>query len=552
MGQGHSLICPSLAYNPHFKSISISGRSVAISTRRAEVSKAFETIVILDFGSQYTQLIARRIREVGVYCEIHPFNVGMDTLRGVHPKGIILSGGPSSVYEDGAPHCDRQILELGVPVLGICYGLQLLSYFLGGRVEPSSRREYGAATVNLTGEREQSRLLAGLSDGFPVWMSHGDHVTVAPPGFEVVATTENALGAVEAPQRGWYGLQFHPEVAHTPDGRLILSNFVRGICECQGDWSAASFIDAAVARIRQQIGEGHAVCGLSGGVDSSVAAALVSRAIGDRLTCLFVDNGLLRKDEFSKVLKAFREYGKLNVKGIAAGERFLGALKGVEDPERKRKIIGTTFIDVFQEEANRLGQIDFLVQGTLYPDVIESQSVKGPSAVIKSHHNVGGLPEKMHLRLVEPLRELFKDEVRQVGRELGLPAPLIDRQPFPGPGLAIRIPGAIEPDDLLLLQESDNIVMEEIRNSGLYGELWQSFAVLLPIRTVGVMGDQRTYERVIAVRAVKSVDGMTADWARLPYEVLETISRRIVSEVRGVNRVVYDISSKPPSTIEWE
>lgn len=552
MGQGDSLICPSLAYNPLFKSISISGRSDAISTRRAEVSKAFETIVILDFGSQYTQLIARRIREVGVYCEIHPFNVGMDTLRGVDPKGIILSGGPSSVYEDGAPHCDRQILELGVPVLGICYGLQLLSYFLGGRVEPSSRREYGAATVNLTGEREQSRLLAGLSDGFPVWMSHGDHVTVAPPGFEVVATTENALGAVEAPQRGWYGLQFHPEVAHTPDGRLILSNFVRGICECQGDWTAASFIDAAVARIRQQIGEGHAVCGLSGGVDSSVAAALVSRAIGDRLTCLFVDNGLLRKDEFSKVLKAFREYGKLNVKGIAAGERFLGALKGVEDPERKRKIIGTTFIDVFQEEANRLGQIDFLVQGTLYPDVIESQSVKGPSAVIKSHHNVGGLPEKMHLRLVEPLRELFKDEVRQVGRELGLPAPLIDRQPFPGPGLAIRIPGAIEPDDLLLLQESDNIVMEEIRNSGLYGELWQSFAVLLPIRTVGVMGDQRTYERVIAVRAVKSVDGMTADWARLPYEVLETISRRIVSEVRGVNRVVYDISSKPPSTIEWE
>lgn len=552
MGQGDSLICPSLAYNPLFKSISISGRSDAISTRRAEVSKAFETIVILDFGSQYTQLIARRIREVGVYCEIHPFNVGMDTLRGVDPKGIILSGGPSSVYEDGAPHCDRQILELGVPVLGICYGLQLLSYFLGGRVEPSSRREYGAATVNLTGEREQSRLLAGLSDGFPVWMSHGDHVTVAPPGFEVVATTDNALGAVEAPQRGWYGLQFHPEVAHTPDGRLILSNFVRGICECQGDWTAASFIDAAVARIRQQIGEGHAVCGLSGGVDSSVAAALVSRAIGDRLTCLFVDNGLLRKDEFSKVLKAFREYGKLNVKGIAAGERFLGALKGVEDPERKRKIIGTTFIDVFQEEANRLGQIDFLVQGTLYPDVIESQSVKGPSAVIKSHHNVGGLPEKMHLRLVEPLRELFKDEVRQVGRELGLPAPLIDRQPFPGPGLAIRIPGAIEPDDLLLLQESDNIVMEEIRNSGLYGELWQSFAVLLPIRTVGVMGDQRTYERVIAVRAVKSVDGMTADWARLPYEVLETISRRIVSEVRGVNRVVYDISSKPPSTIEWE
>ncbi|MFM8395081.1 MAG: glutamine-hydrolyzing GMP synthase, partial [Acidobacteriota bacterium] len=348
------------------------------------------------------------------------------------------------------------------------------------------------------------------------------------------------------------GLQFHPEVAHTPDGRLILENFVRGVCGCHGDWTAASFIEAAVERIREQIGDGHAVCGLSGGVDSSVAAALVSRAIGDRLTCLFVDNGLLRKDEFSKVLEAFRAYGKLNVKGIPAAERFLGALSGVEDPERKRKIIGTTFIDVFQEEAARLGQIDYLVQGTLYPDVIESQSVKGPSAVIKSHHNVGGLPEKMHLRLVEPLRELFKDEVRKVGRELGLPAPLIDRQPFPGPGLAIRILGPIEPDDLFLLQESDNIVMEEIRKSGLYGEIWQAFAVLLPIRTVGVMGDQRTYERVIAIRAVKSVDGMTADWARLPYDLLESISRRIVSEVRGVNRVVYDISSKPPSTIEWE
>ncbi|MFN7622399.1 MAG: glutamine-hydrolyzing GMP synthase, partial [Acidobacteriota bacterium] len=353
------------------------------------MSKAFETIIILDFGSQYTQLIARRIREVGVYCEIHPYNAQPETLRAIQPKGIILSGGPSSVYEEGAPHCSRDVLELGVPVLGICYGLQLLSYFLGGRVEPSSRREYGAATVNLTG---QSRLLAGLADGFPVWMSHGDHVTVAPPGFEVVATTDNALGAVEAPDRAWYGLQFHPEVAHTPDGRQILENFVRGVCGCHGDWTAASFIEAAVERIREQIGDGHAVCGLSGGVDSSVAAALVSRAIGDRLTCLFVDNGLLRKDEFGKVLEAFREYGKLNVKGIAAGERFLGALSGVEDPERKRKIIGTTFIDVFQEEAARLGQIDFLVQGTLYPDVIESQSVKGPSAVIKSHHNVGGLP----------------------------------------------------------------------------------------------------------------------------------------------------------------
>jgi GMP synthase (glutamine-hydrolysing) len=520
-----------------------------LAIRSAQVSKAFETIVILDFGSQYTQLIARRIRESGVYCEIHPYTIDPQTIRQLGPKGIILSGGPSSVYETDAPHCQREILDLGVPVLGICYGLQLLSYFLGGKVEPSSRREYGAAQVRLVGE---SRLLAGLATEFPVWMSHGDHVTVPPPGFEVVAETENALGAVENGDRDWYGLQFHPEVAHTPDGRKILENFIRGVCGCRGDWTAASFIEAAVARIREQIGDGHAVCGLSGGVDSSVAAALVSRAIGDRLTCLFVDNGLLRKDEFAKVLESFREYGKLRVVGVPAAERFLGALSGVEDPERKRKIIGVTFIDVFQEEAARLGEIDFLVQGTLYPDVIESQSVKGPSAVIKSHHNVGGLPEKMHLRLVEPLRELFKDEVRKVGRELGLPAALIDRQPFPGPGLAIRIIGPVEPVDLILLQESDNIVMEEIKRAGLYGEIWQAFAVLLPIRTVGVMGDQRTYDKVIAIRAVESVDGMTADWARLPYDLLESISRRIISEVKGVNRVVYDISSKPPSTIEWE
>lgn len=513
------------------------------------MSKAFETIVILDFGSQYTQLIARRLRESGVYCEILPYHCSQAAILGLAPKGVILSGGPSSVYDHDAPHCAREVLELGIPVLGICYGLQLMSYFLGGKVEPSLRREYGAATVTIT---EESRLLAGLATGFQVWMSHGDHVTVAPPGFEVVATTDSALGAVEAPGRQLYGLQFHPEVAHTPDGRRILENFVMGICGCQGDWSASSFIEVTVDRIRDQIGDGHAICGLSGGVDSSVAAALVSRAIGDRLTCLFVDNGLLRKDEFSKVLRSFDDYGQLNVRGISAGERFLTALSGVEDPERKRKIIGNTFIDVFQEEAARLGPIDYLVQGTLYPDVIESQSVRGPSAVIKSHHNVGGLPEKMHLKLVEPLRELFKDEVRRVGRELGLPSTLIDRQPFPGPGLAIRILGPIEPDDIKILQESDNVVLEEIRRAGLYGELWQSFAVLLPIRTVGVMGDQRTYERVIAVRAVTSVDGMTADWARLPHELLERISQRIVSEVRGINRVVYDISSKPPGTIEWE
>jgi GMP synthase (glutamine-hydrolysing) len=513
------------------------------------VSSTFETIIILDFGSQYTQLIARRIRELGVYCEILPYHTPLAEIRRSSPKGLILSGGPSSVYDADAPRVDREVLSLGVPVLGICYGLQLLSYHLGGKVEPSSRREYGAAQVRIT---RPSRLFEGVPAETPVWMSHGDHVTEPPPGFSVIAATDNALGAVEEEARGWYGLQFHPEVAHTPEGKRILNNFVRLICGCRGDWTAASFIEVAVERIREQIRDRRAVCGLSGGVDSAVAAALVARAIGDRLICLFVDNGLLRRGEFERVLASFAEYGQLDVRGIAAGERFLGALAGVDDPEQKRKLIGYTFIDVFQEEAARLGQIDFLVQGTLYPDVIESQSVKGPSAVIKSHHNVGGLPEKMHLQLVEPLRELFKDEVRQVGRELGLPDELIDRQPFPGPGLAIRILGPVNPDDLQLLQASDQIVLEEIKRAGLYREIWQAFAVLLPIRTVGVMGDQRTYERVVAIRAVRSVDGMTADWVRLPYDLLETISRRIVSEVRGINRVVYDISSKPPSTIEWE
>lgn len=513
------------------------------------MSKSFETVIILDFGSQYTQLIARRIREIGVYCEILPYNTPVEAIRARRPKGIILSGGPSSVYEDGAPHSSREVLETGVPLLGICYGLQLLSFFLGGKVGPSPRREYGAAQIRV---QRLSRLLSDLPSEFPVWMSHGDHVTEPPPGFSVTATTDSALGAVEDQQRGLYGLQFHPEVAHTPFGKKILDNFVRGICGCSGDWSASSFIDAAVEQINERVADGHAVCGLSGGVDSAVAAALVARAIGDRLVCLFVDNGLLRKNEFENVLESFRNYGELNVRGVAAGERFLDALAGVADPERKRKIIGREFIEVFQDEASRLGQIDFLVQGTLYPDVIESVSVKGPSAVIKSHHNVGGLPEKMHLKLVEPLRELFKDEVRQVGRELGLPSSLIDRQPFPGPGLAVRILGPVDSEKILLLQESDNIVHEEIVRAGLYNELWQSFAVLLPINTVGVMGDQRTYEQVVAIRAVNSQDGMTADWARLPYEVLERISSRIVSEVRGVNRVVYDISSKPPSTIEWE
>ncbi len=509
----------------------------------------FETVVILDFGSQYTQLIARRVRETGIYCEIHPFDTSIQTLQNIHPKGIILSGGPSSVYEEGAPHCSAEVLKLGVPVLGICYGVQLLSYFLGGNVESSARREYGAAYLSLTGK---SRLLTGLPTDFQVWMSHGDQVTTPPPGFRVVAKTENAIGALEDPASGLYGLQFHPEVAHTPNGKQILENFVRQICGCHADWSPASFVHMAIERVNEQVGEGKAVCGLSGGVDSAVAAALVARAMGDRLTCIFVDNGLLRKNEFEKVLQAFRDYGELNVKGVAAGERFLQALKDQADPERKRKIIGNEFIEVFQEEANQLGEVDFLVQGTLYPDVIESVSVKGPSAVIKSHHNVGGLPEKMKLKLVEPLRELFKDEVRAVGRELGLPEVLINRQPFPGPGLAVRILGPVDANKVTLLQEADNVVLEEIKRAGLYEKIWQAFAVLLPIQTVGVMGDFRTYENAVAIRAVESSDGMTADWAKIPYDVLENISRRIVSEVRGINRVVYDISSKPPSTIEWE
>ena len=509
----------------------------------------FETIVILDFGSQYTQLIARRVRELNVYCEIHPYNFSLDAIQKLKPQGIILSGGPNSVYEDGAPHCSPDVLNLGVPVLGICYGLQLMSFFLGGAVEPSARREYGAAQMHILSPGE---LLADLPAETQVWMSHGDHVKTPPPGFSITAETGNALGAVEYSLRKLYGIQFHPEVTHTPLGKKVLENFVKRICGCQGDWNPASFIESTVEKIKAQVGDGHVVCGLSGGVDSSVAAALVARAIGDRQICLFVDNGLLRKNEFENVLQAYTDYGELNVKGIAAGERFLNELDGVSDPEQKRKIIGREFIEVFQAEAAKLGPIDYLVQGTLYPDVIESVSVKGPSAVIKSHHNVGGLPEKMHLKLIEPLRELFKDEVRAVGRELGLPDDLISRQPFPGPGLAVRIVGEVNADRIKLLQESDNIVQEEIRRADLYHQLWQVFAVLLPIKSVGVMGDYRTYEQVIALRAVESTDGMTASWARLPYEVMERISSRIISEVRGINRVVYDISSKPPSTIEWE
>jgi GMP synthase (glutamine-hydrolysing) len=507
-----------------------------------------ETVVILDFGGQYTQLIARRVRELGVYSEIVPFNTSIEEIKKKNPRGLILSGGPSSVYEDGAPHPDPRVLELDAPVLGICYGVQLLAYFLGGEVKPSVRREYGHAEVEITAE---SRLLAGLPSKMKVWMSHGDYVSQPPRGFAVTAATDAAIGVVEDVARNLYGVQFHPEVAHTPHGKDVLRNFLTGVCHLRCDWTMASFIETTVEEVRRRVGDGRVVCGLSGGVDSSVAAALVARAIGDQQTCIFVDTGLLRKNEFEEVLEAYRQIG-LHVVGVAAGERFLTKLAGVADPERKRKIIGNEFIEVFQEEARRLGEVDFLVQGTLYPDVIESVSVKGPSAVIKSHHNVGGLPEKMHLKLIEPLRELFKDEVRRVGRELGLPEEIIGRHPFPGPGLAVRILGEVTSDRVALLQEADKIVIEELRRADLYDKVWQAFAVLLPVSTVGVMGDCRTYENAIAIRSVESLDGMTADWSRLPWDALQRMSSRIVSEVRGVNRVVYDISSKPPSTIEWE
>ena len=512
------------------------------------MSSGHELVLILDFGGQYTQLIARRVRELGVYSEILPFNTSAESIRQRNPKGIILSGGPSSVYETGAPHPDPEVLHLGVPVLGICYGVQLMAHFLGGEVTPSNRREYGQAEIAI---QDSGKLLGGLSSPLKVWMSHGDNVSRPPKGFVVTASTEAAIGVVEDRTRQLYGVQFHPEVAHTPQGKAVLRNFLVDVCRLRCDWTMSSFIDTTIESIRQHVGHGNAVCGLSGGVDSSVAAALVARAIGDKQTCIFVDTGLLRKNEFEEVLTAYREM-ELNVVGVAAGERFLTRLAGVVDPERKRKLIGNEFIEIFQEEARKLGHEDFLVQGTLYPDVIESVSVKGPSAVIKSHHNVGGLPEKMNLKLIEPLRELFKDEVRRVGRELGLPEEIISRQPFPGPGLAVRILGEVTADRVALLQEADAIVIEEIRRADLYDKVWQSFAVLLPVSTVGVMGDMRTYDNAVALRVVESLDGMTADWARLPYDVLQRISSRIVSEVRGVNRVVYDVSSKPPSTIEWE
>ena len=508
-----------------------------------------DCVLILDFGSQYTQLIARRVREANVFCEIVPFDLPLERLRRRKPRGVILSGGPDSVYGDRAPRTRAELWKLATPILGICYGFQLLALEMGGRVEPAGRREYGLAELSL---QTDSPLFQGVKPRSNVWMSHGDHIVQLPPGFHPTGLSANALAAAESQDRSIFGLQFHPEVAHTEEGTRILENFLFRICRCRGDWTPSQFIEESIHRIRRQVGQGKAICALSGGVDSTVAAVLVDRAIGDKLTCIFVNNGVLRKNEFSRVLSRLQNQLKLHVRGIDAGDRFLKQLAGVTDPERKRKIIGQEFIAVFEQEARRLGQVDFLVQGTLYPDVIESVSVKGPSATIKSHHNVGGLPQTMKLKLVEPLRDLFKDEVRNLGRQLGLSEEVVERQPFPGPGLAIRILGEVTPSRVKLLQEADEIVVSEIRQAGLYRDIWQAFAVLLPVKSVGVMGDERSYEYTCAVRAVHSRDGMTADWVKLPYLVLERISTRIVNEVQGINRVVYDISSKPPATIEWE
>jgi GMP synthase (glutamine-hydrolysing) len=512
-----------------------------------------DSIVILDFGSQYTQLIARRFRELQVYSEIVPPHVKPGELRRREPRGIVLSGGPDSVFDKGAPRCDPKTFELGVPVLGVCYGMQLMSHLLGGEVKRSGRREYGQALFEpRNGAHGPGAMLKGLPERMRVWMSHGDDIRKPPRGFEAVGATEtNPIAAIEDRGRRLFAILFHPEVAHTEQGSVVLTNFLDE-CGCRRDWNAASFVEDATRRIREQVGAGRVLCALSGGVDSAVAALLVHRAIGARLTSVFVDNGLLRKDEAKQVRQRFAERLKLKVVSVDASASFLRRLKGVREPERKRKIIGHEFIEVFKKAAKKLGRVDFLAQGTLYPDVIESTSVKGPSVVIKSHHNVGGLPKSLKFKLVEPLRELFKDEVRKAGVELGLDEEFVYRQPFPGPGLAVRCLGPVAKDRLELLRAADDIVVTEIKAASWYRTVWQSFAVLLPVKSVGVMGDDRTYQYTIAIRAVESADGMTADWARLPHELLARISSRIVNEVRGINRVVYDVSSKPPSTIEWE
>ncbi len=521
------------------------------------MSSRHQLILVLDFGSQYTQLIARRIREQSVYCEIHPYTLAADPelrqLRSMKPTGIVLSGGPSSVYDEGAPTIPTAIYELGVPVLGICYGAQLTAKLLGGDVRPADKREYGRATVRIKRSEGVFKTI-GQGEEIGVWASHGDHVAGLPAGFVHTAESDNCeMSGFANDAKRIHCVQFHPEVVHTPRGAELLGNWLFGVVGAAGDWSMASFVDESVARIRSQVGErGRVICGLSGGVDSSVAAALIHKAIGDRLTCIFVDNGLLRKGEREYVAAIFRDHFHVDLRVVDAEQRFLTKLAQTTDPEHKRKIIGYEFIAVFEEEAKGIEGATFLAQGTLYPDVIESVSFKGPSAVIKSHHNVGGLPERMKLSLVEPLRELFKDEVRQLGLELGLPRHMVWRQPFPGPGLAVRCLGPLSKSRLDVLRSADAIIEEEIRSAGLYESIWQSFGVLLPVRSVGVMGDARTYEETLAIRAVHSRDGMTADWVQLPYELLGRVSSRIINEVRGINRVVYDVTSKPPGTIEWE
>lgn len=508
-------------------------------------------IVIIDFGSQFNQLIARRVRECEVYCQIEPPDTPIEAIKAMKPEGIILSGGPSSIYDEYSPKVDKAIFDIGVPVLGICYGMQFMVDSLGGKVEPAEKKEYGFARLMTT---DKSGLLKNLEDDSVCWMSHGDSSTILPEGFVITASTENTeIAVIECPRRRLYGVQFHPEVEHSAEGRKVISNFLFGICGCKISWTMKSFVEEEVAEIKKVTNGKKVILGLSGGVDSSVAAVLIHRAIGDNLTCIFVDNGLLRKDERKKLEETFTNNFHMNIIYVDASKRFLEQLSGVTDPEKKRKIIGTLFIDVFDEEAAKIKDAEFLAQGTLYPDIIESKSAfGGPTAVIKSHHNVGGLPENMKLKLLEPLKHLFKDEVRALGEELGLSEEMVWRQPFPGPGLSIRILGEVTEKRLAILREADVILLEEIRNAGFYRKLWQSFAVLLPVKSVGVMGDGRTYENCIAIRAVNSIDAMTADWARLPHELLAKISNRIINEVNGVNRVVYDISSKPPGTIEWE